>query len=322
MDIFRHPANSRVFSIAGLILLSGFGMQSFFRSPDEKRLRNILFSFALVCGIAVLISLLTGNLQFPGRLSVAALKDFKDKASLSFYILACAVIQVFFLLIALLIMKKGKGWLYWLTLANFIVHGFLVIPFTMVSQVPVEEMNAFVKSFPSGFPISEAVKPLITEDLRKKNGLYGYPGFYSKQLTIQNVKVSPTINTAYKELWKEAAVMDSLAGQPVFSISNNGKIKLANFSPNRFELNYSSDTTSDVFIIQQYNHNWKAYVSGKETKIETHRAFMKLAVNKGSGRIQLGYRPAYILTAAIISLLTVIISIVLITVKRRTTGKT
>lgn len=318
MDIFRHPANSRIFSIAGLILLSGFGMQSYFRLPKTGRLRYTLIAFSVVCGIAITASLVTGSLQLPENLSVKTIKEFKDQASLSFYILVSACLQLLFLIIALIWINKLEKRIYWLSLANFIFLGFLVIPFTMVSQVPAKEMNAFVKSFPPGFPLKEAIKPLVTEDLRNKNGRYGYPGFYAKQLTIQNVKVSPTLNTAYRSLWMDAALIDSLSGKPAFFIDNKGKLELIKFSPNRFEFNYSTDTASVVYVIQQYHHNWKARVSGSEVKIETYNAFMKIPVGKGSGIIVFAYRPRYIVTSAIIALLTIAFSIVILFINRKT----
>lgn len=96
------------------------------------------------------------------------------------------------------------------------------------------------------------------------------------------------------------------------------QLDIKRISHNIFEGNIYSDTNKYLFISIPYEKGWKAYVDGKETKIEKAvDSFIKIRIDSGNHDIKLVYTPNGYILGIFITIISYIIFISYIHYKKR-----
>jgi Bacterial membrane protein YfhO len=231
--------------------------------------------------------------------------------------------------------------------ANSIIFAWMALPFTFFSQVKTSTINNYLRSFPKGYPfpdINAHVNTNINSDSTGVNP-YGYEPFYNKTISFQDYVITPTTNIDYERFGADKKLRETLNNyhfayladtvlqifkgdtalrgdkkliaivedpQPdIHHISSDGTIALKKFNPNYFLFEVNLNDNGFLNLFQQYNHNWKAKVNGKDVDVfRTNLAFMGVYVPKGVCIVEFAYKPRYVILAMKISGITIVLLII------------
>jgi hypothetical protein len=208
MNSFRHPATIRLFTSIGVLLLAASALENFLLNATQVKKRILLITVS----VSLLLIWIIGN-YFSGKTiinklgsfsySISGIKEFLDKLTFSEIAFAQGCIQFIFILFFLLVIQRrntNKHILGILLIANSLLFAWLALPFTAVSQVRTSQVNAYINSFPRGFPPPKFNEPIhagIYSDSVIISPL-GYDNFYNKKIIIEDHLITPTINSNYE----------------------------------------------------------------------------------------------------------------------------
>jgi hypothetical protein len=301
MDRFRHPANARIFTNGALILLAAYGLQEFVSTKIVSPLKKYISISAWLMLAIVILSIMSGGDFFTGfPLSFSALKEFKDSASFTTFLLLSALVQLVFL-----------GIYYWrlksvllrplivLTVTNLIVFTWFSAPFNIISKHSTAESIAFTSKSPYGFPIA-SLSTNVSVSIGDSSHVtdLGYEGFYQKQLIIHDRFYNPTLNKSYTDMILNAIVPQALDHIPPVTFEKV-PVKPLRFSANSFSVQTTTDSMMNLLVLQQYNHNWQAYVDDKPSRIsKLFIAYMTVDVPAGVHEVTFRYEPRSVINSS------------------------
>jgi hypothetical protein len=257
------------------------------------------------------------------------------------------LLQIFFLLMAVVLIriktssqKKIAG----VFILNAIVFCWIALPFTFISKTRTQTVDAFLEPFTDGYPFPDLKKPVkayLPPETDTISG-FGYQHFYSKDKFIHSHAVTPTLNRDYEKFignihfrklvndYPFAYLADTIISEPdalnytgqvkhitlcsnsiaginMKNVSGEGVIAVKSFGPNGFVFETEQAAASLFTIFQQYNHNWKAIVNGKEVPIlKVNIGFMGIPVQPGKNTIEFIYKPRRVLQAGYLCISTLI----------------
>ena len=231
MNLFRHPANMRLFTTIGIIVLAAFGMDRFFHSLKEKKkqLLNIYTAiFLLVIAGLMLIFSSSGNL--PGKLIVIKdsfsgaankrvfIKQVYDSLNFADAIILEGFLQMLFLLVFMYLIKKRQAAaIVFLIILNALLTAQFSIPNTFVSKVSPAKINALIKESPEGYPIpnlnNSIAKNSLKEDSTKRE--FGCAAFYRKELVQVSEELNPSFTNSLKEFDENKGISSTVLQYPV-----------------------------------------------------------------------------------------------------------
>jgi hypothetical protein len=314
MDSFRHPANFRLFTTMGLLLLGGMGMKQYAQNPDKKWLRQITLAFLLVIMFFILYQVfyqqgIQGAKNFVHQFdrSGKGFKHLLDSSQISFWLLVSGLIQAGCLV--LFFFFRRNWFVTLLTAGNLIALTFLCLPFTLLSQYRTHEVNGFLFSFPIGYPLEEARKPVLNPvDDRTLLTSFGYKSFYDKRFAIQDHQVTPTLNDSYADVMKDTAFRTDLSKHAVAWFSSGDSVGIYAIRPNEWVLTPANAKMDTLHLVQQYNKHWKATTYDDQLLAiqKDHGAFMKVLVAPGTRAVHFKYEATAIWAAIVASFLSLV----------------
>ncbi len=314
MDSFRHPGTIRLFTSIGLLLLAGFGINKYLIQPHEKFIKKIILVFCILIFSSIVYSLLFTDsakhliaLFQSFEFDSQSVKSYLDNFPLSTWLVLSALIQLSFL-IPFYFSIKRKATVAAIASVNLFIITLVCMPFTMVSQHKTSEVNSYINSFPKGFPNAIAMNKVENKfEDKTLLSVYGYENFYTKNISIQDHIISPTVNRDYLGILPDSVLRETRSRHPFFYTSTNDSIELIEFSGNHFSFATTTNHASEFHLTQQYNHNWQAVVNKNKVAIEKDdKAFMKIILPVGKNSVELIYRPKWIIYSAILSLMVLI----------------
>ncbi len=357
MNTFRHPASMRIFTTIAIILIAAQALNTFLitKSAADKKLKIITATILVLLFGMLLYYIFQSNLpQLIGREKG---KSLLDKLSFADIAVIQGIIQIAFISLFLFVLWKGlKKYIPALVIINCIAFCWMALPFTFISQVKTSAVNQYINSFPSGYPIPDISKPVMTAstDLSTVSPL-GQEKFYNKRISIQDHIITPTINSNYIIFLKDSVLRNALTSMPFAYFSDSivlstaglpdsgkivlfesigreieinahttGTISIVKFGPNNIELEVTANNYGLLNIFQQYHHGWRAFEDNVEIPVyRTNRAFISVPVSAGRHIVQLRFQPNdYIRFALYVSsftLLLIAIFFILQFRKKRTT---
>jgi hypothetical protein len=227
MDTFRHPANMRLFTIIGCLLLAGFALHRFF-TEQEKMLPRVRRSAWWIAGLTALLVLWSAThtqlFQHIKALFAAsgsslriALKEAMDDFGFWDYALLQGVAQLIFVLLFIWLLRSNR-WLRSanaLMLINLLLMAQLALPFTFVGQSSPRELNAFIAAQPKAFPLPDLSVP-VDECSARENATdgWGNHSFYEKSLCIEDNMITPSFLKQYDAFLKNNTVRSTIAALP------------------------------------------------------------------------------------------------------------
>src|SRR5688572_29209796 len=144
MDTFRHPANMRLFTTIGIILLAAPVADRFFteKLTPVKRVYGIMFLTGMVL-LAFIIY------YFPKSIILSQTgntlnKAFLDRLGFSDIVVIISLIQLFFLILfAFLLRSRRQKLLLLPVILNSVILCSIALPFTFISQVRTSTVDAY-----------------------------------------------------------------------------------------------------------------------------------------------------------------------------------
>jgi len=356
MNSFRHPASMRIFTTIGIILIAAPPLNIFLATKDAGTKKIKIITSAI---ISLLLGILTYYLFKSGLPQLTAPekgKAFLDKLSFADMAVIQGSIQIVFISVFLwAVWKDWKKYIPALVITNTIIFCWMALPFTFISQVKTSVVDHYIASFPTGYPLPDISKPILTASSDSSTASpLGQEKFYSKIISIQDHIITPTINTRYINFLKDTLLRKALNNYPfayfsdstvlsTVKLPNSGRIVLferigrvmeinahitgtvsvVKFEPNKIELEITASSNGLLNLFQQYHHGWRAFEDNVEIPVYcTNRTFTSVPVSAGKHTIQFKFEPHdYIRVAVYVSsftLLLISIFFILQLVKKKT----
>ena len=352
MDSFRHPATIRLFTCLGILILAASAFDKFLSNSFPVRKKILILSGLFTIILIVIMAIYSHGSNIFRKLSVGnysinGIKQLIDTLTFAELAFVQSLLQLIFILFFFLIILRkniNKRFLSALMIANSIVFAWIGLPYTAVSQVRTSEVNAYLNTFPKGYPppaLYESIQSATNSDSVVISPL-GYAGFYNKKISIQDHVITPTLNSNYESfleqknlrmqfntypycyfadksfelplpsidsfLNKKIIVFDVIERPDLINNFSKGMIVLKNFNPNKFEFETTNPGFSLFNLFQQYNKNWTATVNGVSYYVyKTNIAFIGILVPPGTNTITFEYKPRYVHSALQITIVTLLI---------------
>ncbi len=344
MDTFRHPSNARLFVIIGSIVLGIIILEKFIQANNSTKIPQVISSVFLIA-ILFAVGLSIPNIELGARLKELsnggeirrALKNFFDKLSVNDLVFINGVIQAFFLIVLIFLLRKKTAslWFVALFLANSFLFAQLTIPYTLASKISPKTINTLLNNYPKDYPFPDKLESIKMNsfDMLANYETIGINGFYNKKIATTDVVFTPTFMAPVEKIILDSAAkvvvlsnsyayfamhISSVADniQPLHSlITNNENLLRTNtFAAGDFELIkfwnngfvfQTTTTDSAVFCLQQlYLPGWKCKIDGKEVKpAAANIAFMAVKIPPGNHKISFIYQPFNVIIGLMISVI-------------------
>ena len=370
MNLFRHPANMRLFTSIGIVILAAFSMDELLIGiRDNKTKFYQIATSILMAAITVSVcfyfkdshlfekttSFLKSFFSSPDKRG--SIKIFYDSLTFPEAILSEGSVQIIFLLIFLLLIKRRSQvkWIAMLFMTNAMLLAQLSIPDTFVTQRSPEKINSFIRSGPAGYPIPDIHNSIeqnnATEEATHRE--FGCASFYTKNLvqvkeelnpsftsTLRTFDLSPAINKVVLQYplcyfadtlvhLKDSA--NIVAGKKkILFLEDTTAIKqqgpepasstiiINQFAPWGLFFTTNASQPKPFVLFQNYNKNWKLFVDGKEAPVyRGNISFMYANVDSGFHQLQFFYRPPYLIPSFIICVITLLVCIIILIRSKR-----
>ncbi|MBK8952149.1 MAG: hypothetical protein IPM85_07530 [Chitinophagaceae bacterium] len=229
MDTFRHPANSKIFFIFSIQLLSAFAINEFLNSSnfENNRFNKIIKIFLLLISIIFIISIYKSNILniIPSIINndvpvnTIIIKQIKD--NLSFYDLLF-LNSLLLLITALLIYflhKKGilRKFLLPITLSEMAIVVQAMLPLTYVKNLEPAEIQKIINNQPKGYPIPENTISIAEQSIEGNRyfNILGSLNLYNKKPGRVDYVVTPSNLIDQENFWKNKALRDRIIKYPL-----------------------------------------------------------------------------------------------------------
>lgn len=318
MNTFRHAGTMRIFSSIGMILLAAYPMDAFFRGQNKeglKRLAYLTLILLALCAVYFLVTQPGATGATNWNFTPAGLRQLLYGLSFQRFAFFICLLQIGFVLVFLGLYRRNPfpaKALLLLLLANSIVFAWIGLPFTAVSQYRTREVNAYLHSFPKGYPkpdLNSSVQSDVYSDSAALSP-YGYDNFYNKRITIQDHVITPTLNTDYDRFLGDKRLRSALKGYPfAYLLDSTGLripalIRVQRSTPGRFLFEVEAAEPGTFHLFQQYNANWRVTVNRQQVDVQkSTTAFMSVPVPGGRSLVDWSYRPVSVYLAMILSAL-------------------
>jgi hypothetical protein len=357
-DLFRHPAIFRIYAIFFLIIALGYGLNYLSENPLKKDRFLVILKWSLFFFVGLIISssLKTNYTLVDDYFSdLVHLKE-KSVLNLSGHVLIQSVIQFILLLSAYFIIKK-KGFASRQLLAVIFIDLFLATqlnaPRTIYYSVPFSDFQSYYDGLPEGLTnqdLKENIGKINNKSVApKQRGLYENLNSYAKRTAYDGY--NPFKFKDFIQL-RKSGLMPSILANPLFYIADtikpysvevpstitSGKAYLSadNFKTfkfieskgelsnlevdyNRFRIESNFSNDGIVFLNQNFNPNWEAYVNGNRTEIfKANIALMAFEVPKGDHVIEVIYDSLAVEIALYLSLVTFFLGVIISLIKAYT----
>lgn len=345
MNYFRHPGTMRVFAMIGLLYLAARNLDYMQHLPAlrfRQTWRVSLWLLLLASTGCCLFAAWKARTWFSeiSHLSLQNRANWKSAYEhIGFYpalLLDAALLSC--LLIALLYSQKKRLFYLPHLLAVQCLHLLLsaqwTIPFTMVTQVSPNGINAFMAHAPHDMPVNGFTQPvsLLTSLEESYHRQYGAASVYGKQVCWIEPLVNPSIPNRLRDLDSLPTVRHRLFQFPVFYPAVNkatqqnvaqdapyfmepnaaARIDSIYIEPNDWHLLVTTATETRLCVLQNYNANWQVWIDGKKSKpARSNHAFMSVQIPAGKHLVHWHYEPGFLKEWILVSLLVLVMLMLL-----------
>jgi hypothetical protein len=328
MDTFRHPANARLFVIIGGIVLSLIIFRDLKNQPLSSKYIQVFIS-CLIAGITFIAlpsffksSTFQSVKDFlTGSGTREQIKLFLDSLTFNDTIILNATLQITFLILLLLFLKKKKNYS---ILALMVINSFLFaqysIPYTVVSKIAPATFNETLKKVPKGYPSPDKNTTIAShaENDFINYKTIGISHLYNKEIATTDTILTPTFIALMKKAMVHQKVKENVLTHPYAYLKENvGSLALEKLTNNEFTFTTETSKETKLILQQLKIKGWKCFVNGKETGImQNNIAFMEVNIPPGKTNIRFEYCPEGIRITLALFTITILV-IVGVALKKR-----
>ncbi len=340
MDTFRHPSQMRLFVILPLLLLLAPGLKKVLNNelslPELKKLRALTWLITAALLLVTVMAFTQSSImeQFTSFRSTGirvALKKVMESLSLHDVVTLNGLIQLFFLSLFLLWLKKTYRppqliSLLWVT--NMFVMAQLLFPVTFVSKTSPGVINGLIHQYPEGFPVAGLQYPVAENSLDAYDNFdkLALSYFYNKKIGISKTTNSPSFLEQQEHFLSNNFLYNYVGGLPVAytagrvvnikdtaradlnncnyafadtlftspgDCDTNNRAVIKKLSANHFEIETHTNPGTFIVLTQNFHHHWQASVDGIRQKIyKTNTSFMGIPLTPGKHRVIFRFIPS------------------------------
>jgi uncharacterized membrane protein YfhO len=350
-DLFRHPAIFRIYAIFFLIIAMGYSLNYLSENPLKKDRFLVILKWALFFfgGLILSSSLKTNYTLVDDYFTDLLHLREKSVLNLSGHVLIQSVIQFILLLLAYYFIKK-KGFasrqLIILIFIDLFLATQLNAPRTIYYNIPFSEFQSYYSGMPEGLSnqdLDENMDNINNKSVApKQRGLYENLNSYAKRTAYDGY--NPFKFKDFIEL-RKSGLMPSILANPLFYIAdslnsisaevpstiNSGKAYLSEddfktfrylktrgelsnlqIGYNSFRIDSRFSADGMLFLNQNFNPNWEAYINGERTEIlKANVALMAFEVPKGKHSIEIIYENQVVEITFYIGMLTFLLGAII-----------
>lgn len=345
-NLFRHPSIFRIYAIFFFIISAGFSIQFFIdKDQKEKQIEKILKGSLVFFGLVVILAAIKTNYTLIDDYwrALISLQE-KSPFNLSGHIFIQGSIQFLLLLIAYCFLRKKKLNVKRVSMLIFI-DLFLALqlnaPRTLYYRVLFKDVNEYYNSMPKGLT-NQSENDLMREInnksvLPKQKAMYNNLNSYAKRTAYDGY--NPFKFQGLMDL-RASGLMKSILNNPLFYVASElrelntinpndsikgiaylskdlashfqddiakGELMNLEISSNEFSIEYNLSEGGLIFLNQNYNGNWKAFVNNEIRPIyKANVCLMAIDVPSGKHTLNLVYESRKVKIASILSLITLI----------------
>ncbi len=268
MNFFRHPGSMRIFTTGGLLILSSFFLDDFFKAVKNKEIKFYLYAAIIsLLSVGTIMFVQSGSSRVLDKIinfktNFAATADkrnftklFYDSFSFADAVLLEGFLQILFLICFIYFLWKKKTvsskWLPALFILNPVLLAQFSIPATFVTQQSPSKINNFIKSSPRGYPVPDINTSIAANNIIEEatNAEFGCSSFYTKKIVQAKDELNPSFTQSLKEFDSDTALSRVVMQYPVCYFADTvlpynpvGKITAGNK-----KILFTNDTTWDKF---------------------------------------------------------------------------
>ncbi|MBN1143937.1 MAG: YfhO family protein [Bacteroidales bacterium] len=329
MDLFRLSTLFRLFSIFYFLIAAGYAFDELFKESNKNR----IFFFVLTGVSAILF--LTGiglmvNLEWwkfktimtEGWESFISVSGIKERLFLqtitafivvtipAYFLVQKIFAKVDFRIVALLICS-----------ADIIIASQLNLYATVVTKIPMKQVNYCFSDFPQGIPFpslkenlsrfnDSTLKPSVPYLWRNLPTYFKFPSsdgnspytYLNLKKALANGNYDSIINRPFLFLAKKIE-QDSTVNKQFIDTASYRKIVVSSFDHNKFEARVSIDTTQYLVLLQNCHPHWQVSVNNnRHALLKVNDTFMAMKLEPGVHNVSWRFSPVIVVIAAYISM--------------------
>jgi len=291
MDMFRYPALFRLFFMILFLILAGMGLEKLRKEKEIKFSRQIQRTAIAVTIISIIFFIYTisqVSLQWPEAFSAAAFHKFAMNAPVAVRSLIQVPIQVFFLIIFLILLRKKFIKAIYLLL---VLDIFTAVQFnsftTIICEEPIQKLQSKLDTLSGDF--LSATPPVLATGHLGDNRYY--PIFNNHSMLRKDIAQNGYNNlqlSAYAKFHPTEKFKEYLDHPPFYTLPET-PLELLHFTPNELVLESSSDQARQLIFLQMNYPGWEVAIDGRPVELATIDAPV-LAVELPAGTQEVRFR--------------------------------
>ncbi len=320
MNMLRHAAIFRVFTVFGLVFIAATGFNwviTAIRNKSELRILRTVFSvYFLLLAFALVVSYLKGNQGF-NLLNIfdrAAVEAFSANQNVYCHISVQLGFQLLLLLffVALLFLKNVAGQVKAALLSLIIVVDIFVaaqlnLPATVISNVKPAVLQAKLNKLSKDYPVP-ALNPMGSFTHYSDGSTL--PIWYNLSF-FKKTPAKDGFNSFYLQQVDDldaSAKADSFLKRPIVFFNNSyTQYTIEKFEPNDIVVKCSLNAGDTVFLQQNYYKGWSVSIDGQEQLLKHELCSMSAPVAAGNHLIRFEYSQNMVIYLFLLSVISTIL---------------
>ena len=326
MNMLRHAAIFRVFTVFGLVFIAATGFNwliAAIRNKSETGILKAMFSgYFVLLAVALVVSYLKGNqsIHFLNIFNREGVEEFNSYQNVYSHISVQLVFQLLLLLffVALLFLKNVAAQTKTILLSLIIVTDVFVaaqlnLPATVISNVKPAVLQAKLDKLSKDYPVP-ALSPM--ESFTHYSDGSTLPIWYNLSF-FKKIPAKDGFNSFYLQQVDDlnaSAKADSFLKKPVVFFNNpRAQYTIEKFEPNDIMVKCSLNANDTVYLQQNYYKGWIVSIDGQEQQPNHELCSMSAPVATGNHLIRFEFRQnmvVYLFFLSVISTVLIIGSLI------------
>jgi len=291
MDMFRYPALFRLFFMILFLILAGMGLEKLRKEKEivfSRQLQRTAMAVTIISAILFIYTISQVSFQSPETFSAKAFHQFAMDGPVAVRFLIQIPIQVFFLIIFLILLRKKSIKAIYLLLVLDIFISVQINSFTtIICEEPIQKLQSKLDTLSNDF--LSATPPVLTTGHLGDNRYY--PIFNNHSMLRKDIAKNGYNNlqlSAYAKFHPTEKFKEFLDHPPFYTLPET-PLKLLHFTPNELIVESSGAQARQLIFLQMDYPGWGVMVDGHPIELATIDAPV-LAVDLAAGTQEVRFR--------------------------------
>ena len=322
MNMLRHAAIFRVFTVFGLVFIAATGFNwliAAIRNKSETGILKAIFSgYFVLLAVALVVSYLKGSqsIHFLNIFNSKAVEEFSTHQNVYTHISMQLGFQLLLLLffVALLFIKDvtvqvKAALLSMLIIADMFVAAQFNLPATVISNVKPAILQAKLDKLSKDYPVP-ALSPMGSFTHYSEGSTL--PIWYNLSF-FKKIPAKDGFNSFYLQQVDDlnaSSKLDTFLKRPVVFFNNpQAQYTIEKFEPNDITVKCGLNANDTVYLQQNYYKGWSVNIDGQEQQSQHELCSMSAQVAAGNHLIHFEFRQTMVIYLFLLSVISTILVI-------------